>query len=123
MPFRQTERLPHQQNKKDRRRIWFENGAQERQQQQTQQPNYKLNFLGCTVTLSSTGFQGPLFLPCRVGHSHGDAPSPSGNHWVKWIFRVPLPPFWALLVLEQRHSMVLMLLPLALFFPSQCYSF
>lgn len=123
MPFRQTERLPHEQNKKTEREFGLKMMPRKRQQQQIQQPECKLNFLGCTVTLGSTGFQGPLSLPCRAVHSHGDMPSSSANHWVKWIFRVPLPPFWALLLLEQRHSLVLLPLPHALFFPSQCYSF
>lgn len=123
MPFRQTEELPHEQNKKTEREFGLKMVPRKRQQQHTQQPNHKLNFLGCMVTLGSTGFRGPLSLLCRVGHSHGDVPFPSANHWVKWIFEVPLPLFWALLLLEQRHNMVFLPLPPASFFPSQCYSF
>lgn len=62
MPFRQTERLPHEQNKKTERELILKTAPRKRQQQQKQPPNYKLHFLGCAATLGSAGVPGALSL-------------------------------------------------------------
>ena len=121
MPFRQTARLPHEQNKKTERELVLKRAPRKRQQQQRQWPNYKFHFLGCTATLGSTGVPGALSLPHRAQLWRCAFPicKPSG----KMDLGVPLPPSWALLLPEQRHSMVLLSRPLALLFPSCCYTF
>lgn len=110
MPFRQTERLPHEQNKKAERELVLKTAPRKRQRQQMQRPNYGLHFLGCTASHGhARESQGPS--SSYAGHSCRDVPSLSANHQEKWTSGCPCHSSWALPVPEQRHCVVLLLLP------------
>ena len=93
MPFRQTERLPHKQNKKTERELVLKMAPRKRQQQQMQRPNHQLHFFSRTASLSSTGVAGALSLLHRAWpQGRGDVPSPSANCWENWTSGCPHHP-------------------------------